>query len=53
MNRNNKPQFFYQSKIKKKQQFNTNTVTFVERKDTRSPGPHYKCHLQFSTKNQR
>ena len=28
----------------KKQQFNTNTVTFVVRKDTRSPGPHCKCH---------
>ena len=45
--------FFQQSKIYKKQQCNTNTVTFVARKDTRSPGLHYKCHLRFSTKYQR
>ena len=26
------------------------TVTFMARKDTRSPGPHHECHLQFNYK---
>ena len=35
---------FFQSKILK----STIHVTFVVRKDTRSPGPHYKCHLLYN-----
>ena len=26
------------------------TVTFMAKKDRRSPGPHHECHLQFSYK---
>ena len=26
------------------------TVTSMARKDTRSPGPHHECHLQFNYK---
>ena len=46
-------QLLFLSKNLKKEQFNKNTVTFVARKDTRSPGPHYKGHLQFSKRYQR
>ena len=46
--------FFFIYQLKKNYNYYKNTatltVTFMARKDTRSPGPHHECHLHFNYK---